>query len=365
MLVNKAMKLKIFSDRSFLPKGMGHFVMLYPFWGKNPENEQDPNTGRFDHYAEIGRSFFKMTSLKEAEFAILPLAWEHVIRNEAKRDLSMSFVKEVKRAGKRVIVFFWSDSDQDIPLDNAVVFRTSFYRSKRKSNEFAMPAWSEDFVEKYLGGRLPIRLKRTKPIVGFCGSAPPLKVLLMWKLKNILRWGANFMGIRKKTTSKSPPIIRAIALHALSRSPLVEKNFIIRDRFLGGALLPDGRENLTLKQKVRLEYVQNIVRSDYILCARGAGNYSYRLYETLCCGRIPVFIDTDCVLPYDLDIKWKKHCVWIDESELPLVAEKVVEFHKNLSPQDFIDLQYENRKLWENWLSPEGFFANFHRHFNL
>jgi len=49
---------------------------------------------------------------------------------------------------------------------------------------------------------------------------------------------------------------------------------------------------------------------------------SYRLYEALCCGRIPVFIDTDCVLPYDFMIDWKKYFVWVDQSELPLIAEK-------------------------------------------
>lgn len=361
------MKLKIFSDRSYLPEGMGHVVMLYPFWGKNPEDPMAPESGRFDRYTEIGRSFFEMTSLREADFAVMPAPWERAMHDEAARDLAIRFAEETKQEKKRVVLFFWSDLDQDVPIENAVVLRTSFYHSKRKPNEFAMPAWSEDFVERYLGGRLLIRQKRAKPIVGFCGYIAPLKMPFKRRLKDGLHWGASLVGMRKPKTSialsKLGSVARAKALRALSKSPLVETNFIIRDRFLGGALLPDGRADLVLIQKVRLEFVQNMVESDYILCARGGGNFSYRLYETLCCGRVPVFIDTDCVLPYDFDVNWKDYCVWVEERELSLVAEKVAEFHSNLSPQDFVDLQHECRRLWEQWMSPEGFFANFYRHF--
>lgn len=338
--------------------------MLYPFWGKNPEDPTAPDSGRFDRYTEIGRSFFEMTSLEEADFAVMPAPWERVMHDEAARDLAGRFAEEARQGNKHVVLFFVSDSDQDMPLENAVVFRTSLYHSKKKPNEFATPVWSEDF-EKYLGGRLLIRQKHVKPIVGFCGLTAPLKVPFKRKLKHMLRWGVKLTGLGKIRLAppKSGFVIRAEALHALSKSPLIETNFIIRNHFLGGALLPNGRVDLALFEKIRQEFVQNMVESDYILCVRGGGNYSYRLYETLCCGRIPVFIDTDCVLPYDFDVNWKKYCVWVEESELSLIAEKVAEFHSNLSPQDFVDLQYGCRRLWEQWLSPEGFFANFYRHF--
>jgi hypothetical protein len=354
--------MKIFSDKRYLPAGQGHVVMLYPFWGKNPEDPRAPESGRFDRYTEVGSRFFQMTSLAEADVAVLPIAWEHTLKNSEAMNLSLQFVEDANKAGKQVIIFFWSDSDEDVPIKNSVIFRTSFYRSKRKPNEFAMPAWSEDFVTKYLNSQLPLRRKRDKPVVGFCGYAGlSLKPFLRRRVKQLLRRGAQFLGLRPPLKRHDAPI-RAKALRVLSKSPLVETNFVLRDRFWSGAVSSDS-EDFYRKQKLRREYVQNMVESDYILCCRGAGNFSYRLYETLCCGRIPVFIDTDCVLPYDFAIDWKKYCVWVDESELPLVAEKVAEFHNNLSPQDFVDLQQECRRLWEQWLSPEGFFANFYRHF--
>jgi hypothetical protein len=356
------LKLKIFSDRKFLPKGIGHVVMLYPFWGKNPEDGRTPESGRFDQYAAAGRSLFEMTSLAEADIAVLPIPWELATENEHAMKQAILFADHARQAGKMVVIFFCSDSDEEVPIGNSLVFRTSFYRSRRKANEFAMPAWSEDFVEKYLDGRLPVRLERRRPVVGFCGFAP-LKASFKKKVKNIVRRGASLVGLRKESVSNSGLVIRAKALEALSRSPLVETNFIIREHFLGGTLLPDRREDIALKHRVRQEYVQNIVDSDYILCARGAGNFSYRLFETLCCGRIPVFVDTDCVLPYYFDVEWGRYCVWVGESELPLIAEKVAEFHAKFSSQDLRDLQHECRALWEQRLSPTGFFMNFYRHF--
>ena len=358
-------KLKIFSDRKYLPEGLGHVVMLYPFWGKNPEDFRDPNSGRFDRYLDVGQSLFKMTSLEDADFAVMPFDWTHVIHNEKSEDMAIQFASKAQKAGKKVVIFYLNDSDEDLPIENAVIFRTSFYRSSRKPNEYAMSSWSEDFVMKYTGNQLRIQQKRLKPCVGFCGYSDPMEFSLKRRLFNILRWGGRSCGIIKKKQKVFPELgkaIRADSLRVLSNSPLIETNFIIRNDFFGGCLA-DGIEDFELMQKDRLEYVKNMVESDYTICARGNGNFSYRLYETLCCGRIPIFIDTDCVLPYDFLIDYSHYFVWIDSKDISRIAEKVNEFHKALSADEFVALQQKCRKLWEDYLSPEGFFENFHKHF--
>ena len=149
-------------------------------------------------------------------------------------------------------------------------------------------------------------------------------------------------------------------MRALKSAPGVDTNFVVRDAFFGTAV---GNDTDTTRMKhLRREYFRNIIDTDYTLCVRGAGNFSYRLYETLSCGRIPVFVDTDCVLPYDSVVDWKKYCVYIDESEIGQIGEKVADFHASLSPADFEELQRSCRKFWEDYISPEGFFRNFHRH---
>lgn len=107
-----------------------------------------------------------------------------------------------------------------------------------------------------------------------------------------------------------------------------------------------------------------MLTSDYIVCLRGTGNFSARLYETLAMGRIPIFIDTDCILPYDRSINWKDYCVWVDANELSSLPEKVLEFHGNLSEADFLEHQKCCRALWEERLSFSGFFKHFPEHFS-
>ena len=359
-----ALVLKIFSDRAYLPSGKGHIAMLYPFWGKNPEDPRDPTSGRYDRYVEVGSRLFEMTTLEKADVAVFPGAWEQVLGDTAAVKRAEQFLVLARRARKPTVIFFWSDSDKEIPYDDTVVFRTSCYRSRQRRNEFAMPAWSEDFVLRYLGGQLPVRSKGSRAVVGFCGYVPSSNTgprAARQRLKQAIRNGAKRLlttfGLRKTDGS-----IRAAVLRFLAACPLIETNFEIREHFLGGALLSEGSVDVQKMQQIRQEYVQNTVGSDYVLCARGGGNFSYRLYETLSCGRIPVFVDTDCVLPYQSEINWKEYCVWVDEKEVQWIGEKVAEFHARQSNRQFVELQRACRRLWESHLSPEGFFGNFYKH---
>lgn len=155
---------------------------------------------------------------------------------------------------------------------------------------------------------------------------------------------------------------RAEALEAVSRSRAVRANFILRDAWFNGAFA-GGRVNRPLMEQSRRQYVENMFGSDYVLCTRGGGNYSIRFYETLCSGRIPIFVNTDCVLPFGELIDWKQYCVWVEEREVPRLADRVAEFHESLSPAEFKERQRACRRLWEEWLSPYGFFKNLRRYF--
>ena len=352
--------LNLYSDKSFLPQGKDHVAMLSPFWGKHAETPNDPFRGWLDRYAATGNQFFRMTSLEDADLAVLPAPWSHVVETAEARALAKQFAATARAAGKQTVVFFNSDSTEDVSLDDSLVFRTSLYRSRRKPTEFALPAWSEDLVATHLHGKLQLRAKGPRPTVGFCGFAAPL--FQSW-LRNFARWGAGVAGLRKGVTDPfvSPGHgIRLRAMRALQNTPGIKTNFVVRDVFFGIAV--GGASNGSQIKDLRQEYIQNILDSDYTLCVRGVGNFSYRLYETLSCGRIPVFVDTDCLLPFDSVIDWKKYCVYIDQEDIPRIGEKVAEFHESLSPQEFEQLQRDCRKLWEDYISPEGFFRNFHRH---
>src|SRR5688572_17864220 len=157
------MKLKIYSDKNFLPEHNTQAEMLIPFWGPH---ENAKISGRFNRYIEVGPTFFEMTdTLAEADYAVLPADWKHYLQLH-REDLAHQFARAVQQAGKPLIVFFLHATDAPVPFPNAFVFRTSFYRSGQPRRHFAIPNWNDDILTTRLEGRLTIRPKSEKPVVG-------------------------------------------------------------------------------------------------------------------------------------------------------------------------------------------------------
>ncbi len=345
----------IFADRSFLASSTTpHATILAPFWGTNSEKPGDPDNGRFDRYAEVGSSFIRLSSLADSDVGVFPQNWESA--GEQAVGLAERFAAVCSDAGKRPVIFHGADSTEPLPVD-AVVFSTSLLRSQRRSSEFAMPAWSEDFLANRFDGELSLRRKRARPVVGFCGNPMADRPARTFRGRIRGRLGCPKPGFRQGLAGDHP---RTRALRAVTQDRRLDSNFVLRDGFWAGAIQDESSLG-----PARTEYVQNMLASDYVLCARGIGNFSYRLYETLCMGRIPIFVDTDCVLPLGFDIDWRSHCVWVDESEIDGIGDRVLEFHESVDEREFEELQHACRRLWETHISPEGFFASFHRHFEL
>ncbi len=337
-------KLKIFSDKKWLPANCNHVIMLYPFWGDIPLSDIDPDKGRFDDYIVGGRDCFEIVnSIIECDLVVLP--FEYSFDNK-KRETATNVARLAKENGKKLIVFFNSDSTVEINLEHSIILRTSFFKSKQRSNEKAFPGWSIDFMKKFQGDKSPIT-KRPKVKISYCGYVDKLeesKTGLLGKMKSALA------PITKENESYGS-IIRGKAVRALLKDNTIETDFIIRDGFWA--------QGITDKLKVRDEYMQNMFSSPYALVTRGAGNFSYRLLEVMSCGRIPVFINTDSVLPMENKINWKKQTVWLEENEIPKIGKVVSDFHNSVSDSYFKELQNQNRKIYEEYLSPTGYFKHF------
>ena len=273
----------------------------------------------------------------------MPYPWECILNNRSDIPRAMAFAKKAELHDKQVINFFWSDLDEVVPVHNSVLFRTSLYSSRRRKNEHAMPSWGEDLVERYRNGILPIREKGDRPVVGFCGlDDVPSRLDGPYIYHRVAAWSKR--RIKPGSYNDEGHRLRGEAVKLISREPRIVTNFDLKDQFCGGTT---SDSSVGTKLKVRNDFVDNMFGSDYILCIKGNGNYSVRFYETMCSGRIPIFLDTDCVLPFDEEINWREHCVWIERKDLHRIAEKVVEFHESLSPSDFIKMQKSCRKLLE------------------
>ena len=53
----------------------------------------------------------------------------------------------------------------------------------------------------------------------------------------------------------------------------------------------------------------------------------------------------------------EKYCVWVDVKDIESIGDKVAEFHDSISDNDFAELQYSIRQLYEEWMSPLAFIA--------
>jgi len=345
--------LNIFSDRRFLPDGVKHALPLIPFWGEYHDHDG------YTRFASWARDNWRLAVLEGAQIAALPFDGREIVGPTPQAstiELAQRFVDLARGTGLRTLVVVNHDSIVSLPISGPmIVLRVSLDRRTRASWEFALPAWHENIVDTHLGGRLPLREYRSRPVVSFCGIAarsnPPLKRRVKFVAMRVLKtlgyqWPHND-GI----------YLRQLAMSHLNASRRVETSFIVRDAYFGGVELDP-----TVKARVRAEYIQNILDSDYVLCVRGWGNFSFRFFEAMSLGRTPVLVDTDCVLPFDFFHDYKKFCVIVPENEVHHVDQRVSEFHASFDSRSYRLHQELVRSFWVEWLSAEGFFRHLSEH---
>jgi len=360
------MKLKLYCDRAWVPPDCNHLEILDPFWGGD---HYDPEGNALQigraYAARAGEIFEIVSTMEESDAVLLPTDWSQIRRRPAEMARTRDLMERARASGRHVIIHYRPDAPLQVNWPaHAVVFRTAMLLSQRRPNEFILPQWSRDYLAD-MGGEVQIRPKEEIPVVGFCGFAPPIGMRpgKRW-FKESARLMAHRAGLGVLFPTRMAHAARARGLIALSRSPLVKTNYLIRSESAFdnplGAFLPGGTAEAAVHR--RREFVQNILASDYVLCARGWANCSIRFYETLSLGRIPVLVDTDSVLPCGFAIDWRKYCVVVRENALNQAAHQIREFHEALAPGEFEALQRDCRALWEEWFSPFGFFKNLHRH---
>ena len=296
----------------------------------------------YDKLLVEGPRHWEAAPLAEAEVFVDP-HWIYDLPDEQER------VDRIARvaADADTPCLFFQNSDLPLPCDVrwGEVYRTSVYRSRQTPNERTMPGENDDMLEAE-HGTIPLRSWTEIPTVSFCGN-----------LGN--PWNELVLTIAGKHNNVIGTRLRRKTIRLLRRSPLVRTSIIARSRFWGGSLktyFGKNRRNIDRQQQLRNEYKQNMLGSDYVLCLRGAGNYSFRFYETLSAGRIPLLIDTDCSLPFADEIDWARHCCIVPENQLGRVCELLHEFHQRLGPPEFQSLQIENRRIWSTYCEVFAFY---------
>lgn len=104
-------------------------------------------------------------------------------------------------------------------------------------------------------------------------------------------------------------------------------------------------------EQYRREYANSLYQSQFVLCPRGYGPSSFRIFETMRCGRVPVIISDDWVAP--TGPQWEHFSVQVPESKTACIPEKLVDIRHRSQEMGLLA-----RKQWEKWFSPQVTFSH-------
>jgi hypothetical protein len=102
-------------------------------------------------------------------------------------------------------------------------------------------------------------------------------------------------------------------------------------------------------ERAKARYCEALARSKFVLCPRGAGTSSFRLFESLAAGRVPVILSDDWVEPAGID--WSGCSVRIPEAEADSVGSRLEELEK-----DWPRMSIAARAVYDDWFAPEVWF---------
>ena len=338
-----------YPENHYAEKYRNFLFPLLRFYGVG--NKSDSNQVLSDD--DTTKVFLFVNNIEKADVVLLTMSWNYYVKTN-NLNLAEKLIKSAQSYNREVWSVNLGDFGVTLPsYDNLIVFRMGGYRDKLPSNHIGMPVFISPPEKLFPELSLYLNNYEEIPTVGFCGHADNslinrIKSIFKILIKNTLRT----FGFNKQ--DKEPylyaPYLRNEILQNLSKSNLLSKNFILRQKYRAGA------STKTERYHTQVEFYNNIKDSDYTLCMRGAGNFSVRFYEVLAMGRIPLYVETNGLLPLEDTVDWKSHVVWVDYKNRENIASILKHFHEGLTDKTFKKLQESNRQLFNEKLSVEGFF---------
>jgi len=101
-------------------------------------------------------------------------------------------------------------------------------------------------------------------------------------------------------------------------------------------------------------FIKTTAFSKFSLAPRGYGKSSFRLYEIMQLGSVPVYISDDHYLPWEDELNWKDFCVLIKESEI----EHLDEILRSIKEDEYEDMLEIGKRVYEKYFTMEGMYQN-------
>ena len=101
-----------------------------------------------------------------------------------------------------------------------------------------------------------------------------------------------------------------------------------------------------LREERIKSYAKSLARSKFVLCPRGIATSSYRLFETMQMGRVPIILADNWVAPVGPD--WELFSIRVAEKRISEIPELLT-----LYKHRYEEMGQKARKAWEDWFSPK------------
>jgi hypothetical protein len=167
------------------------------------------------------------------------------------------------------------------------------------------------------------------PIPLICSSIP--KELIPKKEKTIL---ASFVGSRN-----THPIRMDMCKYLSGKD---------------GYEISSGNWSATVPIDNFIQFIDTTSSSKFGLAPRGYGKQSFRLYEILQLGTVPVYVSDIHYLPWSDELDWNDFCVPVNEDEI----EQIDDILKSISDEEYSKLLENGKKVYDEYFSLEGLFKN-------
>ncbi len=276
---------------------------------QEPHNCNFKGESRYNNVIEIcNKLFIYVDNIKDSDIIVFPYKFNGA------NDKNFKILSSLSLNLKKPLYLFFND-DYDKPLlpnsEYVKIYRTSFNKSTKIKNEFSLPAFSPDYFDNNY-------LQNPKLSIGYCGHK--------------IHGRDNYLKLFLNSS--------------------IETNFILRNGFWAPGID---------KLQARQEYIENIDTNLFTFCYRGAGNFSYRFYDVMMMGRIPILIKTDSVYPFEDKYNLNSIGIVLEESDIKnknLNLINIIKDYYETNKEKLYEIQQQNREIWEKYYSCCGFLQN-------
>jgi len=99
-----------------------------------------------------------------------------------------------------------------------------------------------------------------------------------------------------------------------------------------------------------IDFINSSLESKFVLCPRGYGASSFRLYEAMQLGVVPVYISDRFWLPFTHELNWNEFCVLITEHHI----ENLYEILESIDDETYQKMQNKIKEVYSNYFTMEG-----------